>query len=262
MYAQPQLALLGSQAIAVTPDGVERGTVHRSLEAASILWTSVFDNPFIHPTVMFRTAVVRDALGGYRKEFDPFSQDYDLWCRVLERYPAANLADRLIRHRVHESSIMGRLSGGTDRQAYDEHFDQIARTLIIRQGRRLFDETALSDEEARLLPGLILGLPATDLEPFLRLFDSLLREFTQRHSGTDTPDFALTLARQYDALSMRVTPSSRPATLRVLQHGKRHHPEIAAYLSWPRMLTLLLFGKRGRERVAAWSRRFMAGSID
>ena len=260
MRAQPELALLGSQAIAVTPDGLERGTVRRSLETASILWTSVFDNPFIHPTVMFRTSVIRDALGGYRKEFDPFSQDYDLWCRVLERHSAANLPDRLIRHRVHESSIMGRL--GTDRQAYDQRFDQIARTLIVRQARRLFDHATLSDQETRLLPGLILGLPASELDAFLTLFEKLLTNFQQRHPEVSTPDFTLTLARQYDALAMRVTPSSRRTTLRVLQHGRRSHPEIAAHVSWARMLSLLLFGKKGRDRVGAWSRRFIAGAVD
>jgi hypothetical protein len=181
---------------------------------------------------------------------------------VLERYPAANLSDRLIRHRVHESSIMGRLGDGNDRQGYDERFDRIARTLILRQARRLFDAATLSDDEAQLLPSLILGLPARDLEAFLRIFESLLGEFQRRYSGTSTADFRLTLARQYDALAMRVTPSSRRATLRVFQHGSRLHPEIRAYLSWPRMLSLVLFGKKGRDRVGAWSRRFIAGSID
>ncbi len=262
MRARPQLALLGSQAIAVTPDGVERGTVRRSLEAGSILWTSIFDNPFIHPTVMFRTSIIRDTLGGYRQEFDPFSQDYDLWCRVLERYPAANLPDRLIRHRVHESSIMGRLSGGSDRQAYDQRFDRIARMLILQQARRLFDRATLSDEEASLLPGLILGLPVDDLDAFLAVFEKLLSEFRRRYPDASSPDFTLTLARQYDALTMRVTPSSRRAAVRLLRHGLRHHPDLASYLSFPRTLSLLLFGKSGRDRVGAWSRRFIAGAVD
>jgi glycosyltransferase involved in cell wall biosynthesis len=259
MRAEPRLALLGSQAVAVTPDGVERGTVRRSLEAASILWTSVFDNPFIHPTVMFRTRVIRDVLGGYRREFDPFSQDYDLWCRVLalEGFTTANLPDRLVRHRVHESSIMGRLSGGNTLQAYDQRFDQIARQLIVEQARRLFDRAMLPDEEARLLPGLILGLPIDNLDPFLAVFEKLLAEFQRRHPHASTPDFALTLARQYDTLTMRVTPSSRRAGARILLHGLRHHPEVTGHLSWPRALALLLLGKSGRERVGSWSRRYI-----
>jgi glycosyltransferase involved in cell wall biosynthesis len=262
MLSRPVLALLGGQAVAITPDGVERGTVRRSLESAGIRWTSVFDNPFIHPTVMFRASVVRDELSGYRREFDPFSQDYDLWCRVMERHEVANLPDRLIRHRVHESSIMGQLGRSGHRPGYDDRFDGIARTLIVRQARRLFGQDVLSDEALQVVPGLILGLPASDLSRFLDVFETILSDFRSRYPTTRSADFASTLARQFDGLAMRVFPTSRRSTARVYSHALRQHPEVRVSLSWSRTLALVLLGKSGRDRVGAWSRRYLTGVVD
>jgi glycosyltransferase involved in cell wall biosynthesis len=262
MLATPSLALLGSQAMAITPDGHERGTVRRPLDSASILWASLFDNPFIHPTVMFRASVVRDELGGFRTEYDPFSQDYDLWCRVMARHAVANLPDRLIRHRVHQSSIMGRLAKAEAPQPYDRRFEGIARDLIVRQARLLFEPDVLPDADAQLLPGLILGLHPEQVDRFLTVFERLLADFRRRVAGTDTADFALTLARQFDALALHVTPPSRRAAARIYAAAMRRHREVREFLPWKRMLALLLFGRSGRERVAGAVRRHWHGAVD
>lgn len=260
MRGRPELALVGGQAAAITPGGVETGTVRRPIESASILWWSVFDNPFVHPTVMCRTAVVRDEFGGYRAEFDPFAQDYDLWCRVMERHAVGNLPDRLIRYRAHEASIIGLLDTGPG--SYGDRFAEIVRTLVTAQARRLFDERTLPDDMLRLLPAFVLGLPASDVRAFLDLFERLLASFRERGHATATPDFALTLARQFDALAFRVVPTSRRTSARIYAHAVRHHPEVARYLSWPRTSALLLLGKKGRTRVAAWSRRYLPTAVD
>ena len=261
MLAQPELALLGSQAVAMTPDGHETGTVRRSLEAVSIRWSSLFANPFVHPTVMFRTSVVRAELGGFRSEYDPFAQDYELWSRLMERHAVANLPDRLVRHRVHGSSIMGVAGVAETRAAHDERFVAVMQRLLTEHAARLFG-ASLPDDGARLLPALILGIDAADVEAFLALFDGLLAQFKARHRGTDSVDFARTLARQFDTLAVRVRPASRRATARIYTHALRSHPEVAAHLSWPRTLALLALGKSGRDRAAAWSRRYLTGLID
>jgi glycosyltransferase involved in cell wall biosynthesis len=257
MLAHPALALVGSQAIAITPDGGERGTVRRSIDAAGIAWTANFDNPFIHPSVMFRASLVRDELGGYRKEYDPFSQDYDLWCRVMERHPVANLPDRLIRHRVHDASIMGQLDRPA-RDAYGGRFVEVVSTLVIRQARRSFSPSVLADDEARLLPRYILGLAPTEVHRFLEIFERLLGMFRADRRDTATPDFRLTLARQFDAMAARVSPASRLASSRIYGHAVVQHPELAAYLSWPRAISSLLLGSEGRHRVGGWFRTFRA----
>jgi glycosyltransferase involved in cell wall biosynthesis len=260
MQSRPSLALLGAQAIAITPAGVETGTVRRSLEASSILWSSLFDNPFAHTTVMFRASVIRDELGGFRRRYDPFSQDYDLWCRVMEAHETANIPDRLVRHRVHPSSIMGQL-GDDLGNGYQQRFHAIVRELIVRQARRVFGDT-LDDARAQLLPGLVLGLHPRDLPEFLATFEVLLADFRARRRDTHTADFALTLARQFDALALHVTPPSRRSAIRVYAHALRHHPEIAASLSWSRALALSALGRSGRDRLGAWARHNVKDLVD
>lgn len=261
MLADPSLAAVGSQAIAITPAGVEMGTIRRSLAPESVRWSSLFSNPLIHPTVMFRASVVRDQLGGFRTQFDPYAQDYELWCRVLERHRMTNLPDRLVRHRVHASSIMGFQAGGAPRPATEPQFAAMMQDVLRQHVARLFGPGFLREDEQRVVPALILGLPASQLDAFLRVFERLLQRFAA-DQDIATPDFARTLARQFDALTVRVSPASRATTLRIYTHVLRRHAGAARYLSWTRTVALLLLGKRGRDRAAAWSRRHLPGVVD
>jgi glycosyltransferase involved in cell wall biosynthesis len=72
-------------------------------------------SPISHPTAMIRTAALR-RLGGYRREFYP-AEDLDLWLRLGELGTLANLADPLIRYRVHSGSISGQATQGRQRDA-------------------------------------------------------------------------------------------------------------------------------------------------
>jgi glycosyltransferase involved in cell wall biosynthesis len=257
MNARPELALLGSQAVEITQNGVATGTVRRPMAPASMRWFSVFDNPFIHTSVVFRAEVVR-ALGGFDAAFDPFSQDYDLWCRVMEEHAVANLPDRLLRYRVSGTSILGSLDADTAKSDYRRRFERIERELTTRQARRVFGPGAISDEEAPLLAGLVLGLDPAEIDEFLSLFERLLSRYRMQEQDCDSADFRRTLARQFDALVARVTPASRGSTGAILAHMFRQHPELAAWVSWPRALAALVFGGTGRHRLAAWRRRLAA----
>jgi len=59
-------------------------------------------NPFVHSSVMMRTALVR-RLGGYRAVFRA-AEDYDLWLRMAEVASIANLAEDLTQYRRHAAS--------------------------------------------------------------------------------------------------------------------------------------------------------------
>jgi glycosyltransferase involved in cell wall biosynthesis len=48
MSSRSDLALLGSQGVALSEDGRPTGFVRRCTTPAAIRWCSVFDNPFIH----------------------------------------------------------------------------------------------------------------------------------------------------------------------------------------------------------------------
>jgi glycosyltransferase involved in cell wall biosynthesis len=248
MGAHPAVALLGTQAMAIAEDGHATGVVRRPVGRDSIRWFSVFDNPFIHTSVMFRTAVVL-AAGGYDAAYDPFSQDYDLWCRIAQHHDVANLEEALVRYRVSDTSIIGAV--GDHPSDYSRRFDTVVRELTTRQVGRLFGEDAVSDTEADLLAAPVRGIPPDRMAAFLRLFERLLARFQRTDSGGD---FNWTLARQFDAVAFRVRPSSRAAVARIYLHIARRHPEILGQVSWTRTLSLLALGRTGRDRLGQWWR--------
>jgi glycosyltransferase involved in cell wall biosynthesis len=64
---------------------------------------TLLHNPFIHPTVMFQKNVFGQ-VGGYRKSFKHV-EDYELWTRIVFKYRAGNLPERLLQYRLHEKQI-------------------------------------------------------------------------------------------------------------------------------------------------------------
>jgi glycosyltransferase involved in cell wall biosynthesis len=69
-------------------------------------WASVS-----HPTVMMRRAVF-DEIGYYDPEYS-ICQDYDLWLRIVRKYPIENIPKVLFGYRVHGSSLTKKFSGRT-----------------------------------------------------------------------------------------------------------------------------------------------------
>ncbi len=65
-----------------------------------VMWES---NPFCHGSIMVRAKFLR-AVGGYRKEF-LFSQDYDLWLRLVELTRMANLQEPLYNYSISPKAI-------------------------------------------------------------------------------------------------------------------------------------------------------------
>ncbi len=60
-------------------------------------------NQFLHTSVVFRKEVVI-GLGSYDEHFR-YSQDYDLWIRLLKEHEAANLPVYLVKYRVNKESV-------------------------------------------------------------------------------------------------------------------------------------------------------------
>jgi glycosyltransferase involved in cell wall biosynthesis len=244
--ARPELALIGCQAWLVSPAGTVIGTVDRCLEPLTVRWYSLLDNPFIHTAVMFRAAVVRDELGGYDPAFDPYSQDLALWSKLLDRYPAANLAERLVRYRASAESIIGAVDADPD-GTYAKRFDSMLRQLIAGTLIRVFGDD-LSESERGLLAGFGVAVDSASVSGFLAAFHHLLQLFISRHPEiTASTDFWRVVARQFDAIAFRLSPPSRRAALQVYSACARRTPRAAAHLSWPRAVTQVVFGKSARQ---------------
>ena len=243
------LVIAGSQARSLNERGAVIGKVNRPLERASIHWYAVVDNPFIHTAVMFQRSVALDC-GGYEAAFDPYSQDYALWWRMIQRGPSLNLRDRLVDYRVNAASIIGR-TGASGDGAYRARFEQVVTELVSRHALAEFGARGLPSEDARLLAGFIAGIDAARLDRFLDVFGRVLSWYEAMHpEAAASADFRATLARQYDAIAYRVRPPSRRNAARVYAGALSRHPALAGAFSWPRVIAMLTLGVRGRARLA------------
>ena len=95
MVAHPRCGLVGTWAEIIT--GTERtGRAHRHpAENHTLKFDLLFDNPFVHSSVLLRKSAVVDA-GGYST--DPLRQppeDYELWSRLSRAWEVANIPEIL-----------------------------------------------------------------------------------------------------------------------------------------------------------------------
>jgi len=103
--------MVGSQFISIDERGHRRWWPHlwRRCETwTGIRWQFLFENPFIHSSVVFRRDVVL-ALGGYDESFRT-NQDFELWSRMARHHMLRNLPDVLVAMRARPSSISTRYS--------------------------------------------------------------------------------------------------------------------------------------------------------
>lgn len=72
--------------------------------STAIRWQLLFENAFVHTSVMFRRTLALEHLGGYNEDYRR-SQDYDLWSRMARHYPTRNLPEPLVDFRKHAASV-------------------------------------------------------------------------------------------------------------------------------------------------------------
>ena len=106
MLVHPEIGLVGTYAEVIDAAGHIVGGLAPPTEPARLSRALSRTNPFVHSSVMMRTALVR-RLGGYRAAFRA-AEDYDLWLRMAEAGGIANLAEDLTQYRRHESNLSRR----------------------------------------------------------------------------------------------------------------------------------------------------------
>ena len=246
MRARPDLALLGSRGYLVDEQGRGAGVLDRPVDPYGIRWYHMFDNAFAHGAVMFRRSVV-DELGGYDESF-AWSQDWELWGRVLRRHAAANLPDRLVDYRTHAASVTA-----TPRDPA-RHGESVRR--IVAANVETTVGVRLSPAEIDLMSGFLLGLDRGDLGPYLALVDRLVVAFQRCHpQAAANGEPVRTLGVQLDALAARARPARRATVVGVYAAALRRRPALAGRLPLTRAVARLLFGPRG----IVWLRRLGFG---
>lgn len=107
LRSHPEVAVVGSH---ITHFDDHHGVLRTQcfpdspVEVARALETG---NPLAQPAVMLRRSAAL-AVGGYREAFKHGAEDYDLWLRIVEKHPLANLPEALTLYRVHPGSLTHR----------------------------------------------------------------------------------------------------------------------------------------------------------
>jgi hypothetical protein len=131
----------------------------------------------------------------------------------------------------------------------------IVRERVLRHVADAIGPGVCSPEEATVLSWYSIGVPAEQCGVFMQAFAQLRRAFETRWGCRRDGDYQRTLARQYDAIAHRLVRPTRRAAATVYTAALRETPSAAAYLSWPRALATMMFGRGGRERAAAFKNR-------
>jgi glycosyltransferase involved in cell wall biosynthesis len=160
--ASPEVVLAGTWYREIDAQGVPTGQGRLPCDHTQIRWHLLFYCPFVHSAVMLRKSVVLEQIGFYNEKMS-YSMDYELWLRIAQRLPVANLNEYLVRVRVNPHSMtetygdkkhegfnirvatVARLLGGdlSDTASNELRFNRMTKLLIgIDSGASLPPETA------------------------------------------------------------------------------------------------------------------------
>lgn len=114
--------------------GLAENPVKYPTDDFSIRYTSLYQCPFCHPTVILRTNVIRKNQLEYSMDF-PHAEDYEFWLRTSRVTQMANVPHYLLKYRQHESSI-----SKVESQTQDSHSLRIRRMFFLEAGLSVTDE--------------------------------------------------------------------------------------------------------------------------
>ena len=108
MQKHPEIGLLGGAAEWIDARGRPMWTMHVPTEDEKIKAALRAQYPFIHSAILVRTEVFAH-VGGYRPVLT-LAEDYDLGLRISEQFRCANLAQVVVKYRIHpgQVSVKGR----------------------------------------------------------------------------------------------------------------------------------------------------------
>ncbi|BAZ68343.1 MAG: glycosyltransferase [Pelatocladus maniniholoensis HA4357-MV3] len=150
----PEVVLVSCNIEWIDPEGRFLGKQPRDCDRDLVAWYLLFYNHLAgHSQVMFRQKPVRN-LGGYCENYR-YSQDYELWSRLIQVSDIVILSDALLQQRRHDKSI-------SSAKKLDQ--DTYSLTNSKRNIKQLLGEE-LSLEEVDELRGFWLGHWCSSLFP-------------------------------------------------------------------------------------------------
>lgn len=102
MNTHTDYAMCGSNALVIDKNNVVTGKILNFSSNELLQINLLFSVPFVHPSVMFRTEVLK--ANRYSSEYQ-HAEDYELWCRISDQYKVANISNLLLKYRWHDSNV-------------------------------------------------------------------------------------------------------------------------------------------------------------
>jgi len=233
----PEVVLLGSQARIINKEGIVLKSPkfrNRPTSAISIRFYCMFNNPFIHSSVIMRKNIIWNKYGGYSTSFST-SQDYYLWCRVLYEHDCRNLNEPLIDFRWHSKSISSNYSR--------EDLNKIStayRLAIIKGLGRTPNEKLINQWIMKINP--CWYKKKFDIQYFIKHTDLMFKQFCSINDIAGEKEVLL-LFKNYILLEVAYSTSgtdkfySLYLFIRVCKSGFK-----TCYSDAPRYLIKLIFG--------------------
>jgi glycosyltransferase involved in cell wall biosynthesis len=126
LACHPDVALVGSWFEKL--QGRHSRVVKTPVDHAAIRFFLIFDNTFLHSSIMIR----RSLLEQFNLRFDPafpYAEDYELWVRISRYARVANIPEVLVQYRDHADNTSNRF-----RQAQNDTADRIRRVHLASLG--------------------------------------------------------------------------------------------------------------------------------
>ncbi len=136
----PSVLLLGTRATIFSDSSSEVRVHDHATHPAILKFDLLFDNPFVHSSVMFRRKDI-ELIGNYNTDRS-FFEDFELWSRFSSKGSVANLREVLVEYRHHDQG----LSKTTGYFKEDARYAQTLRNIEALMGK----ENALYNELAAL----------------------------------------------------------------------------------------------------------------
>lgn len=168
MHKNSNVVLTGSQGRDIDENSKNLGVIKKPVSNNSIKWLLIFDNPFIHTSVMFKRETVLRYFKGYDETFI-CSQDFDLWSKITALFSVANLNTVLVEKRNTAGSLTLNVANVKGRELCRKVHDYNLKTL--------FNDFVFSKKEHDLISGFRFGLSQNELKEFFSLFKTLLKQY-------------------------------------------------------------------------------------
>lgn len=160
------IKLLGS-AYNVVEDGIYKITHRQPLTDSAIRFQMLFHNAFCHSSVMFeKELITTENISLSYDENLHYTQDYDLWCRLLQYTKVANLSQPLVTVGKHNNRI------SCTNYSYQQ---SLALKIAKQQIEKLNLKSSISDNQIKQFRHWYYNFPEqlteTDFETGKRLLD-------------------------------------------------------------------------------------------